>query len=101
MIRLSTLSPLDRRYTRAQGLHPTQRAPGLVVRVEPVAQLFARLEEGHEFLSNGNRIARARIAALTRSAMLDGEGAEATQLDAVALRKRVDDLVKHDVDDAL
>ena len=33
--------------------------------------------------------------------MLHGEGAEAAQLDAVAARQRLDDLVEDDVDDAL
>src|SRR5581483_6020152 len=69
--------------------------------VEPLAQLLARLEEGHEFLVDRDGRAGARIAPLPGRAVLDGKSAEAPQLDAIAARQRLDDLVENDVHDAL
>ena len=69
--------------------------------VEPLAQVLAGLEERHELLGHRDRGAGARVAADAGRAVLDGEGAEAPELDAVAARQRIDDLVEDDVDDAL
>ena len=59
------------------------------------------LKNGTNFSSTGTGGAGARVAADARRAMLDREGAEAAQLDPIAARQRLDDLVEDDVDDAL
>src|SRR5258708_39321346 len=70
----------------------TQGALGFLV--QPVAQVLAGLEVGHALGSDGDLLAGARIAAGARLALLDREGAEAAQLDAIAARQGLGDLVK-------
>src|SRR5262245_38931356 len=71
------------------------------VGIQPLAQVLASLEEGHELLGYGNGRSGARIAADARRAMLHREGAEAPELYPVAPRQCLHDLVEDDVDDAL
>jgi hypothetical protein len=54
--------------------------------VQALAHFLAGLEERHVFLGHRDLGAGARIAPDTRRAILDREGAEAAQLDAVAAR---------------
>src|SRR5690242_6168522 len=78
--------------------------PRLVVflgAVEPLAQLLARLEEGHELFLHRNSLAGAWIAPLPRRAMLNGEGAKPAQLHTIPPRQRFDDLVEHHLHDTL
>src|SRR5215831_12828967 len=67
--------------------------------VEPLAHFLAGLEERHRFLLDRDVGAGARVAARPCRTVLDGEGAEAAQLDAVAARHRSDDLAEDGVDD--
>src|SRR5262245_17740720 len=69
--------------------------------VEPLAHFLAGLEERHRLLLHRDVRAGARIAAGARRTILDGEGAEAAQLDAIAARHRRDDLAENRVDDVL
>src|SRR5882757_9165979 len=69
--------------------------------VEPLAHFLAGLEERHGFLVDRDVGAGARVAPGPRRAVLDGEGAEAAQLDAVTARHRGDDLAENGVDDVL
>src|ERR1700704_3590403 len=73
----------------------------LTVGIQPLAQVLAGLEEGHELLGHRNGRAGAWIAADTRRAVLHREGAETSELHPVAPRQRLDDLVEDDIDDAL
>src|SRR5262245_56896665 len=73
----------------------------VVLAVEALAQVLTGLEERHELLGHGHGGAGAGIAADAWGAMLDSEGAEAPELDPVAARQRLDDLVENDVDDTL
>src|SRR5665213_316007 len=68
--------------------------------VEPLAQLFAGLEEGDVLFADLDALAGARIAAQPRAAALDREGAKAAELDPVAPRQRRRDLVEHGGNDA-
>jgi len=70
------------------------RSVELRVLVEPVAKLFARLEERDELLRHRHRRTGPRITALPSRAVLHGKSAETAKLDAVALRQRIDDLVE-------
>jgi hypothetical protein len=65
-----------------------------------LAQVLAGLEEGHELFRHRHRRAGARIAAGAGRAMPDREGAKIPELHPIT-RKRFDDLVEHDADDAL
>jgi hypothetical protein len=69
--------------------------------IEPLAQLLARLEEGHPFFLDEHRIAGPRIAAGAGRTVLHGEGAETAQFHAIAGRQRVGDLVQNGIDDVL
>src|SRR6185312_699673 len=74
---------------------------GLAALIEPLAHLLAGLEERHTFLIDRHMGAGARIASGARRALLDREGAEAAQLDAIAARHGGDDLAQDGVDDLL
>src|SRR5208282_2028693 len=76
-------------------------AAALPLAIEPLAQLLAGLEEGDVLLAHGHGLAGARVAPQARAALLDREGAEAAQLDAVALREGRGDLVEDRGHDAL
>src|SRR5204862_1050007 len=102
--RMSALRNL--RITRALGCKDGQRSPGTRtsagrVLVQPLAHFLAGLEERHMLLLDGDMRAGARIAPGARRAVLYREGAEAAQLDAVAMRQRRDDLAEDRVDDVL
>src|SRR5262245_53029953 len=71
------------------------------VGVQALAQLLAGLEERDVFVLDIDRVPRARIASLPGRAMLHREGAKSAQLHPIAARKRVGDLIEHDIDDAL
>src|SRR5918995_4727627 len=66
--------------------------------VEPLAQFLAGLEEGHPLLLDLDRIAGARVAAGAGRPVLDRERAETAQFDAVAVRKRIGDLIEYGAD---
>src|SRR5665647_2768650 len=74
------------------------RALGLV---QALAHFLAGLEERHRLLVDRDMRAGARIAAGARWPVLDREGAEAAQLDAVTLRHGIGDLAEDGVDDVL
>src|SRR6202012_4652092 len=58
--------------------------------------------EGHDVARlDRHRLARARIAARTRSLLADGEVAEARQLDLVALDQRLVQQIEEGLDDVL
>src|SRR5215467_10570502 len=67
--------------------------------IEPLAHFLAGLEERHRLLLDRDVGAGARVAAGPRRAVLDGEGAEAAQLDPIAARHGRDDLTENGVDD--
>src|SRR5712691_10791351 len=69
--------------------------------IEPLAHFLAGLEERHRFLLHRDMGAGARIAAGAGRTVLDGESAEAAQLDAVAAGHGRDDLAEDGVDDVL
>src|SRR5438270_9529271 len=65
------------------------------MRIQPVAQLLAGLEERDVLLVDPHAVAGARIAPEPGIAPLDREGAEAPELDAVAARQGGGDLVEN------
>src|SRR5215469_10985452 len=69
--------------------------------VEPLAQLLAGSEEGCPLLVDRDGFARARVAPQPGRPDLDRESAKTSQLDAVASRQRLDDLIEHRGDNAL
>src|SRR5262249_21245891 len=84
-------------------LHPASRCrrtsgPALV---DPLTQLFARLEEWHRLLVHRHRLAGTRIAAGARIAALDGEGAKATQFYPLTTRQGAGDLIEDGCHDQL
>src|SRR5882672_1070442 len=83
------------------GLVTPSRYPGTTARlfIQPLAHFLAGLEERHRLLVDRHMRAGARIAAGAGRAMLDREGPEAAQLDAVATRERGRDLAEHRIDD--
>src|SRR5918995_1430109 len=91
---------------RGSGLDSTRRDPalaraghldgllGTAERVEADAHLLAGLEHGNHLLVDRDGLPRARVAAGPGIPLLDREGAESAQLDAVAARQRVGDRVE-------
>src|SRR5918997_698862 len=75
------------------------RAVPSLVQADP--HLLAGLEHRDDLLGHGNGFTRARVASGARVALLDREGAEAAQFDAVTPRQRVRDGVEDGVDDVL
>lgn len=69
--------------------------------IEPLAEFLAGLEERHKLLSNRYSRTGSRIAALPSRPVLYREGAETAQLDPISPRKSFDDLIEHNIDDAL
>src|SRR5919201_4402009 len=69
--------------------------------IETLAHFLAGLEERHRFLLHGDMRAGTRVAPGARRAVLDREGAEPAQFDAVATRHRRDNLAENRVDDVL
>src|SRR5208282_723283 len=69
--------------------------------VQPLAHFLAGLEERHRFLLDRDVRAGARIAPGAGRPVLDREGAEAAQLDAVALRHGIGDFAEDRVHDVL
>lgn len=64
------------------------------VRVQTMAQLLARLEQGHAFFFDINRLTRARISGDACFAHLDGKGPKTAQLDTIATAERLRYFVK-------
>ena len=64
-------------------------------KVQPVAQLFAGLEVGHDLVRNLHLVAGAGIAPTRSRARADREGTEATQLHPVAAGQGRADLLEH------
>src|SRR5947209_7829745 len=69
--------------------------------IEPLAHFLAGLEKRNGFPLHRDVRAGAWIASGPGRAVLDGEGAEAAQLDAVAGRHGRGDLAENGVDDVL
>src|SRR5262249_11797065 len=69
--------------------------------VHELLQLLADLEEGETLGRNGDRLARARIAAVVRFVGTDREASEATNLNPFATLKRLRHRVEDAVDDEL
>ena len=65
------------------------------IAIEPAAQLIAGLEERHRLLLHRNRLACTRIAADAGVTPLHREGAETTQLDALAASQSGGDVVEY------
>jgi glutathione S-transferase len=69
--------------------------------IDPFAQLFARLEERRHLRGDGYSLAGAWIAPIGGIAPPHREGAKTAQLDAIAARQRIGDLVKYHRHDQL
>src|SRR5438552_19059816 len=69
--------------------------------IEPLAHFLAGLEERHRLLRDRDVRASARVAAGAGRTVLDREGTEAAQLDAIAARQGARDFVQDGVDDVL
>src|SRR5262249_888167 len=89
------------RPSRGADLGGQSRLRRPVRAVEPLAHLFAGLEERDRLRVDRNMGAGARIASGAGGAVLHRKGAEAAQLDTVAARHGSDDLVENCVDDVL
>lgn len=72
-----------------------------LVLIQLIAKLFTGLEKRHEFFFHRHRSARPRIAARPCRTMLDGKRTKPAQLNAIPAHKRIHDLVKYHVHDAL
>ena len=72
-----------------------------MIAVEPLAHFLAGLEERNALLIDGDMSAGARIAAGARGAMLDREGTETTQFDAVTARECCYDLLENRIHNVL
>src|SRR5690606_12723517 len=83
------------------GVSMRRRPPSIVFvfGVQPFTQFLAGLEERHPLLLDLNGFPSARVASHPRRSVLYRKRAESTQLDAVACRQRLGDLVKDRVDD--
>src|SRR6516164_5305020 len=81
------------RVGAAAGAPPPGCGTLRVVGVQALAQVLARLKEGNEFLGHRHGRPGAGVATDARGAVFDGEGAKAPQLDPIAARQRLDDLV--------
>src|SRR6185436_12717146 len=57
--------------------------------VDPLAQVFARLEVRHVFSRQRHRFTGFRVAPLARRAKVQREAAETADLDALAARERI------------
>src|ERR1700728_3321529 len=77
------------------------RGSGFAGAIEPLAHFLAGLEERHALLIDRDVGAGARIAPGAGRTPLHREGAEATQLDTVAVRHRRDYFAENRVDDVL
>src|SRR5207247_8955375 len=64
-------------------------------------QLLAGLEAGDAARRDLDRLAGLRVAAGARRRVADAEGAEAAQVDLLALRQAFGDQLEHVVDDGL
>src|SRR2546425_3378147 len=82
-----------------QGAQRRFTPAGTSSRVDELAQSLSYLEERHPFLGDVDARPRLGIAALARVPVTDAEAAEPPQLDLVALRQRVGDVVEDRVDD--
>ncbi|MGY3032273.1 hypothetical protein ACVIIV_001443 [Bradyrhizobium sp. USDA 4354] len=72
-----------------------------MVAVQPLAHFLAGLEERNALLIDGHVGAGAWIAPCARRAVLDREGTEAAQLDAIAACKRRYDLFENRIHNVL
>ncbi|MGX1167663.1 hypothetical protein AB7M16_003929 [Bradyrhizobium sp. USDA 372] len=72
-----------------------------MVAVQPLAHFLAGLEERNALLIDGHMGAGAWIAPGARRAMLDREGTEAAQLDAISACKRRYDLFENRIHNVL
>src|SRR5262249_32009497 len=77
------------------------RRTGAGAGVHALAQLLADLEEGKPLRRDVDRRAGARIAALVALVLANGEAAEASDLDAIALLQGVDHRIEDAVDNLL
>src|SRR5580700_9754563 len=69
--------------------------------VERLANLLARLEHRHALGRDRDALSGARIAPDARATFLGREGAEAPDLDAIAVGKRIRDRIEHGIDRGL
>ena len=77
-------------------IHPwPSRGSGGLTRVDPLAQVLARLEMRNVLAGERDRFAGLRVAALARRAEMQREAAEAADLDALATRERVAHDLEH------
>jgi hypothetical protein len=72
-----------------------------MIAVQPLTHFLAGLEERHALLIDGDMGAGTRIATGACGAMLDREGAEAAQLDAVTARECRYDLLENRIHNVL
>ena len=79
-------------------IYPRPRSDALI---EPFAKLLAGLVEGDVLLADVDANASARVAAFARVAPLHRERAEAAELDPVAARQSLSDLLEDRTDDPL
>lgn len=78
-------------------MHATARTKSLIL-IHPIAQLLPRLEMRDEFAVEGDRLAGFRVSADAGRAVVEGEAAEAADLDAVASGQRLGHLFQHGLD---
>lgn len=78
-------------------MHATARMKSLIL-IHPIAQLFPWLEMRDELSVQSNRLAGFWVAADAGGAVVEGEAAEAADLDAVASGQRLGHLFQHGLD---
>jgi hypothetical protein len=69
--------------------------------VQALTQFLAGLEKRHPFFLDEHGVACSRIAAGSRRTVLDREGTEAAQFDAISGSQRIGDFIQNGIDDIL
>ena len=78
-----------------------QSKPLLLILVHPISQLFTRLEVGYKLAIKADGLAGFRIASNARRAIVQGEAAKTTDLDAIPGGQALRHLLKHGLDSQL
>src|SRR5690606_33903664 len=73
----------------------------LLLAIDQILQLLARLEVRHPLGRHVHLVARLRVASLARLTLAQPEAAESAKLDLLAAVEGIDDALEHRVDDDL